>query len=213
MEREYVDRTGIQMITIWDIDEWGIDKTIDRILDIAWNGTDGVVLHTDLDVLDQGFTTGVTTPETGGLTPREVIKMIRAFVRRGVDAYVITECSSVYDPANKAARVADPPGARRPGHPRQPGRHGQGLRPDAARCASHDEATDGAGGDRVRVIFATDLHGSEAVFRKFLNAVTVYEATVAILGGDLTGSASSRWSEDPEGSFAAEFNGREFRAE
>jgi agmatinase len=105
-EREYVDRTGIQMITIWDIDEWGIDKTIERILDIAWTGTDGVVLHTDLDVLDQGYTTGVTTPETGGLTPREVIKMIRAFVRQGVEAYVITECSPVYDPANKAARVA-----------------------------------------------------------------------------------------------------------
>ena len=33
-DREYVDRTGIQMITIWDIDEWGIDKTIERILDI-----------------------------------------------------------------------------------------------------------------------------------------------------------------------------------
>ena len=69
VEREYVDRTGIQMITIWDIDEWGIDKTIERILEIAWDGTDGVVLHTDLDVIDQGFTTGVTTPECGGLTP------------------------------------------------------------------------------------------------------------------------------------------------
>jgi agmatinase len=101
-----VDRTGIQMITIWDIDEWGIDKTIERILEISWDGTDGVVLHTDLDVMDQGFTTGVTTPECGGLTPREVIKMIRAFVRQGVEAYVITECSSVYDPANKSARVA-----------------------------------------------------------------------------------------------------------
>lgn len=106
VEREYVDRSGIQMITIWDIDEWGIDKTIERILEISWNGTDGVVLHTDLDVMDQGFTTGVTTPECGGLTPREVIKMIRAFVRQGVEAYVITECSSVYDPANKSARVA-----------------------------------------------------------------------------------------------------------
>ena len=40
---------------------------------------------------------------------------------------------------------------------------------------------------RQRILFATDLHGSELVFRKFLNAVTVYEATVAILGGDLTG--------------------------
>jgi agmatinase len=105
-ERRYVDDSGIQMITIWDIDEWGIEKTVERILEIAWKNTDGVVLHTDLDVIDQGFTTGVTTPETGGLTPREVIKMIRAFVRQGVEAYVITECSPVYDPANKAARVA-----------------------------------------------------------------------------------------------------------
>jgi uncharacterized protein len=40
---------------------------------------------------------------------------------------------------------------------------------------------------RLRLLFATDLHGSEIVFRKFLNAVTVYEADVAILGGDLTG--------------------------
>ena len=72
----------------------------------------------------------------------------------------------------------------------------------------------GRGGrDRVRVIFATDLHGSEAVFRKFLNAVTVYEATVAILGGDLTGKRIVPVVEDPEGSFAAEFNGREFRAD
>ena len=105
-EREYVDRTGIQMITIWDIDEWGIDRTVERILEIAWNGTDGVVLHTDLDCMDQGYTSGVTTPECGGLIPREVIKMIRAFVRQGVEAYVITECSPVHDLANNAARVA-----------------------------------------------------------------------------------------------------------
>jgi hypothetical protein len=38
-----------------------------------------------------------------------------------------------------------------------------------------------------RILFATDLHGSEVVFRKFLNAVSVYEAKIAILGGDLTG--------------------------
>jgi Icc-related predicted phosphoesterase len=40
---------------------------------------------------------------------------------------------------------------------------------------------------RTRILFATDLHGSEVVFRKFLNAARVYEAEVAILGGDLTG--------------------------
>jgi uncharacterized protein len=45
----------------------------------------------------------------------------------------------------------------------------------------------GASRPRLRILFATDLHGSEVVFRKFLNAIAVYEADVAILGGDLTG--------------------------
>jgi Icc-related predicted phosphoesterase len=70
----------------------------------------------------------------------------------------------------------------------------------------------GNGHSRVRVIFATDLHGSEAVFRKFLNAVSVYEATIAILGGDLTGKRIVPVVEEPTGVFAAEFNGRELRA-
>jgi Icc-related predicted phosphoesterase len=39
----------------------------------------------------------------------------------------------------------------------------------------------------LRIVFATDLHGADLVFRKFLNAAVIYEADVAILGGDLTG--------------------------
>jgi Icc-related predicted phosphoesterase len=39
----------------------------------------------------------------------------------------------------------------------------------------------------TRVFFATDLHGSERCFRKWLNAAAVYEAQVLVLGGDLTG--------------------------
>jgi uncharacterized protein len=39
----------------------------------------------------------------------------------------------------------------------------------------------------VSVFFATDLHGSDHCFRKFLSAVSVYEADVLILGGDMTG--------------------------
>ncbi len=39
----------------------------------------------------------------------------------------------------------------------------------------------------TRIFFAADVHGSEICFRKFLNAVKIYKADVAILGGDLTG--------------------------
>lgn len=37
------------------------------------------------------------------------------------------------------------------------------------------------------LFFATDLHGSDVCFKKFLNAKLAYEADVLILGGDMTG--------------------------
>src|SRR5256886_5774296 len=42
---------------------------------------------------------------------------------------------------------------------------------------------------RVRVFYATDLHGSEVCWRKFLNAAKFYNADVLICGGDMTGKA------------------------
>jgi Icc-related predicted phosphoesterase len=41
----------------------------------------------------------------------------------------------------------------------------------------------------TRVFFATDLHGSEICWRKFLNAAKFYHADVLICGGDMTGKA------------------------
>jgi Icc-related predicted phosphoesterase len=40
-----------------------------------------------------------------------------------------------------------------------------------------------------KIFFATDLHGSELCWRKFLNAGRFYDADVLICGGDMTGKA------------------------
>jgi uncharacterized protein len=40
---------------------------------------------------------------------------------------------------------------------------------------------------RSRIYFITDVHGSTKCFRKFLNAAKFYEASVLVLGGDITG--------------------------
>jgi uncharacterized protein len=42
---------------------------------------------------------------------------------------------------------------------------------------------------RTVLYFATDLHGSERCFRKFLNAGPIYGADVMVLGGDIAGKA------------------------
>jgi uncharacterized protein len=39
----------------------------------------------------------------------------------------------------------------------------------------------------LRIFFATDVHGSDRCFRKFLAAAAVYEADVLLLGGDVAG--------------------------
>ena len=39
----------------------------------------------------------------------------------------------------------------------------------------------------MRLLFVTDIHGSEICFKKFVNAAKFYEADVIILGGDTTG--------------------------
>jgi hypothetical protein len=41
----------------------------------------------------------------------------------------------------------------------------------------------------VKIFFATDIHGSETCWRKFLNSAPHYGADVVILGGDITGKA------------------------
>jgi Icc-related predicted phosphoesterase len=41
----------------------------------------------------------------------------------------------------------------------------------------------------VRIFFATDIHGSEVCWRKFLNAGAFHKADVLVMGGDMTGKA------------------------
>jgi len=60
---------------------------------------------------------------------------------------------------------------------------------------------------RTRIFFATDIHGSEQCFRKWLNAAKVYEADVLILGGDVTGKVVVALVRNGDGSWHGEIHG------
>ncbi len=55
----------------------------------------------------------------------------------------------------------------------------------------------------MRIFFATDIHGSEICWKKFLNAGKFYGADVLILGGDMTGKALVPITARPDGTFKA----------
>jgi Icc-related predicted phosphoesterase len=50
-----------------------------------------------------------------------------------------------------------------------------------------------------RVYYASDIHGSEVLWRKFLNAAEAYRTEVLIMGGDVTGKVVVPFVEDPGG--------------
>src|SRR5512146_3343718 len=41
----------------------------------------------------------------------------------------------------------------------------------------------------MKIFFATDVHGSEICWKKFVNSAKFYEVDTIILGGDMTGKA------------------------
>jgi Icc-related predicted phosphoesterase len=43
-------------------------------------------------------------------------------------------------------------------------------------------------GKPIKLFFVTDVHGSNTCYRKFLNALKIYNVDVGILLGDLIGS-------------------------
>ena len=45
----------------------------------------------------------------------------------------------------------------------------------------------GGGGKRVRLLYATDVHGSERTFRKFINGAKFYKVDHIVMGGDIMG--------------------------
>jgi len=60
----------------------------------------------------------------------------------------------------------------------------------------------------TRLFFATDLHGSERTFRKFVNAGKFYEVNVIVMGGDIQGKLMIPIIKETNGYHRATLQGR-----
>lgn len=63
---------------------------------------------------------------------------------------------------------------------------------------------------KLRIFFASDIHGSEICFKKFINAAEFYKAQAIILGGDITGKFIIPIF-DVGGRYQAKFANEEYR--
>ena len=61
----------------------------------------------------------------------------------------------------------------------------------------------------IKLFFVTDLHGSELCFRKFISAVSIYDADVAIVLGDLAGKMVVPVFDNGNGTYDCNFLGQD----
>lgn len=90
-------RFGFRTIRANDIDVLGVNGAIDAILGRAEHLP--VYLSVDIDVLDPAFAPGTGTPEVGGLTSRELLRVLRGLGMLNLVAADVVEVAPAYDQA------------------------------------------------------------------------------------------------------------------
>lgn len=88
---------GFKIIHSDDFDDLGTEEIIKRM--IARVGDRPVYVSIDVDVMDPAFAPGTGTPEVGGLTSRELLRVIRALDSVNVIGADIVEVAPAYDHA------------------------------------------------------------------------------------------------------------------
>jgi Icc-related predicted phosphoesterase len=63
---------------------------------------------------------------------------------------------------------------------------------------------------RTRFLFSSDFHGSEAVWRKFLNAARHFELDALVLSGDMTGKIMIPIIRQPDRTYRAYMHGKDY---
>ncbi len=106
-ERETLKRSGATVYTMRDLDERGMRDVVDEATRIAGDGTAGVHLSFDLDVVDPEDAPGTGTPVWGGITYREAHLAMELLADRcQIVAVDLVEVNPVLDTQNMTGILA-----------------------------------------------------------------------------------------------------------
>ena len=101
------DRQNWVRFSADDMDDLGsAGAVLQSILDAIGNTNDPVYLSVDIDVLDPAFAPGTGTPEPGGWTTRELIRILRGLEVLNIVGADIVEVAPAYQGAGEETALA-----------------------------------------------------------------------------------------------------------
>ena len=91
-----------------EVVERGLDACLGEALERSTDACDGVFLSVDVDVVDPGMAPGTGTPESGGLTSRQLLDAVR---RIGLESNLlgvdVVEVAPAYDTSDVTALLGN----------------------------------------------------------------------------------------------------------
>ncbi|TMQ60122.1 MAG: arginase [Candidatus Eisenbacteria bacterium] len=106
-ERDILKKSGVTVYTMRDLDERGMRDVVDEAIRLASDGTAGVHLSFDLDVVDPEDAPGTGTPVWGGITYREAHLAMEMMSDRAQIATIdLVEVNPVLDTQNMTGILA-----------------------------------------------------------------------------------------------------------
>ena len=101
---EFSYESGMTVLHIEDVTAMGIPAVVARAREVVGDGP--VYVTFDVDGVDPAFAPGTGTPEVGGLTPREVLDILRGLAGLNVVGGDVVEVAPQYDATTNTAHIA-----------------------------------------------------------------------------------------------------------
>jgi guanidinopropionase len=101
---EFSTESGMTVIHAEAIDTLGMEAVIAKARAVLGDGP--VYVSFDIDSVDPGFAPGTGTPEAGGLTPREVLRLLRGMAGLNIIGGDVVEVAPQYDASTATAQIA-----------------------------------------------------------------------------------------------------------
>jgi agmatinase len=95
---------GFELITMAEIRDTGISEVIERIRKRV--GNTRVFVTFDIDAVDPAFAPGTGTPEVGGFTSEEAMRLVKSLNGLNIVGFDVVEVLPEYDPADITALLA-----------------------------------------------------------------------------------------------------------
>jgi agmatinase len=101
---EFSYDSGMTVIHAEGVAELGVAAVIERVLAVIGDGPTYVSF--DIDSVDPGFAPGTGTPEVGGLTPLQVLQILRGVKGLNIVGGDVVEVAPQYDASTNTAHIA-----------------------------------------------------------------------------------------------------------